>query len=194
MKILVIIALVLLGIVFLIFMLIKVVPIVLRFLLYNIISIPIWIMLLLTPGHLGEGALLAYLLYRAVVVSLNLDCPLIADFFTKQRKPSHVGGSNSDYSGGGSGHRSGSSGHRGGSSGHRGGSGLSYSGGSSSGHSWSRYYDPDYVLNRKTGVIHDAHDSSAETISERHRRNLSYYEASELVSRGGRYRFKKDSD
>ena len=49
------------------------------------------------------------------------------------------------------------------------------------------------VLNKKTGVIHDRWDSSVDTISEHHRRDISYSEAQELVNRGTRYRFKQYS-
>ena len=59
-------------------------------------------------------------------------------------------------------------------------SGTGYSGGSS------------YVLNKKTGVIHDRWNSSVDTISEHHRRDISYSEAQEVVNRGTRYRFKQD--
>lgn len=48
-----------------------------------------------------------------------------------------------------------------------------------------------YVLNRKSGVIHDSWDSSVETISEKNRRSISYSEAQDLVDRGTKYRFRK---
>lgn len=50
----------------------------------------------------------------------------------------------------------------------------------------------DYVLNKKSGVIHKSWDHSAGTISERHRKSLSYYEAEEMVNRGKKYRYKKE--
>ena len=68
-----------------------------------------------------------------------------------------------------------------------------------SSYSGSSYYSSDYsggssyVLNKKTGVIHDRWDSSVDTISEHHRRDISYSEAQELVNRGTRYRFKQYS-
>ena len=67
-----------------------------------------------------------------------------------------------------------------------------------SNYSGSSYYSSDYsggsdyVLNKKTGVIHDRWDSSVDTISEHHRRDISYSEAQELVNRGTRYRFKQN--
>lgn len=60
-----------------------------------------------------------------------------------------------------------------------------YSGGSS--------YSGSYVLNKKTGVIHDRWDPSVDTISDHHQRAITSSEAWELVGRGTRYRFKKDS-
>ena len=61
--------------------------------------------------------------------------------------------------------------------------------GSSGGYSSS---SGSYILNKKTGVIHSSWDSSADTISDKHRRPLSSSEAQELVQRGTKYRFKKD--
>ena len=48
-----------------------------------------------------------------------------------------------------------------------------------------------YVLNKKTGVIHDIWSSSADTISEKHRKTISFSEAEDLVNRGTKYHFKK---
>jgi chromate transport protein ChrA len=48
-----------------------------------------------------------------------------------------------------------------------------------------------YVLNKKSGVIHDAWDPSVETIAEKHRRSITYSEALDLVERGTKYRFKE---
>ena len=122
-----------------IWLLIKALPIILRFLLYCVMAIPLWIaFIIFVPGFLDEGGLLLVLLIIAIVKSGD--------------------SSYSGYSYSGSG----------------------YSGGSS------------YVLNKKTGVIHDRWDSSVDTISEHHRRDVSYSEAQELVSRGTRYRFKQD--
>ena len=54
------------------------------------------------------------------------------------------------------------------------------------------HYEADpYVLNTKSGIIHDRWSESADTIKENHRANLSSSEADELVSRKTRYRFKK---
>lgn len=61
--------------------------------------------------------------------------------------------------------------------------------GSSGGYSSS---SGSYVLNKKTGIIHDSWDSSANTISNKHRKTISYSEAQNLVNRGTKYRFKKD--
>lgn len=52
-------------------------------------------------------------------------------------------------------------------------------------------YD-SYVLNKRTGVIHERLDSSVDSISERNRKSLSYSEAQDLVDRGTKYRFKQD--
>ena len=49
-----------------------------------------------------------------------------------------------------------------------------------------------YVLNKKSGVIHNSWDSSVDTISYNHKRNISYSEAQDLVNRGTKYRFKQD--
>lgn len=67
-----------------------------------------------------------------------------------------------------------------------------------SSYSGSSYYSSDYsdgnsyVLNKKTGVIHNRWDSSVDTISEHHRRDISCSEAQDLVNRGTRYRFKQN--
>ena len=57
-------------------------------------------------------------------------------------------------------------------------------------YSYGKSYD-GYVLNKKTGVIHNRWDSSVDTISEHHRREISYSEAQDLINRGTRYRFKQ---
>jgi hypothetical protein len=49
-----------------------------------------------------------------------------------------------------------------------------------------------YILNKKTGVIHNRWDSSVDTISSRHQIPISSSEAWDLVNRGTRYRFKQD--
>ena len=122
-----------------IWLLIKALPIILRFLLYCVMAIPLWIaFIIFVPGFFDEGGLLLLLLIAAIVKS--------------------GGSSYSGYTYSGSG----------------------YSGGSS------------YVLNKKTGVIHDRWDSSVDTISEHHRRDISYSEAQDLVNRGTRYRFKQN--
>ena len=56
------------------------------------------------------------------------------------------------------------------------------------------YYDLDstrYVLNKKSGVIHDKYSDSANTIKDNHKVEISSYDADELVNRGKRYRYKK---
>ena len=117
-----------------IWLFIKVLPILLRLLLYCVIALPLWIILLIiVPGFLDEGALFLVLLVIAFIKAKGT-------------------GSAEGYS-------------------------------SSSG---------SYILNKKTGVIHSSWDSSADTISDKHRRKVSYSEAQELVNRGTKYRFKKD--
>lgn len=49
----------------------------------------------------------------------------------------------------------------------------------------------EYVLNKRSGVIHDADDPSADMISERNKRTISYFEAENLVSRKTKYRYKQ---
>lgn len=49
-----------------------------------------------------------------------------------------------------------------------------------------------YVLNKKSGVIHDRWDSSVDTISSHHQKAITSSKAWELVNRGTRYRFKQD--
>ena len=54
------------------------------------------------------------------------------------------------------------------------------------------YYDgDDYVLNKKSKVIHKKNSGSEETISPHHRKEISYSEARELISNNDKYRFKK---
>ena len=53
------------------------------------------------------------------------------------------------------------------------------------------YYSTRYVLNKKTGVIHETGSESANNIKENHRVKISDYDAEKLVSRGTRYRYKK---
>lgn len=48
-----------------------------------------------------------------------------------------------------------------------------------------------YVLNKKTGVIHDSDSDSVNNIKDEHRAYLTSYEADELVSRGTRYHYKE---
>ena len=67
-------------------------------------------------------------------------------------------------------------------------SGYSYAGSEySSGSSYN-----SYVLNKKTGVIHNRWDDSVDTISAHHQRAITSSEAWDLVNRGTRYRFKQD--
>lgn len=49
-----------------------------------------------------------------------------------------------------------------------------------------------YVLNTKSKVIHEKYSDSAETISDAHRKELSYFEALELISNNENFRFKED--
>ena len=49
----------------------------------------------------------------------------------------------------------------------------------------------EYVLNRKSGVIHDRYDDSVDTISEKNQKLISYSEAQELINRGTKYRWKE---
>lgn len=65
-----------------------------------------------------------------------------------------------------------------------------FSSGSSSGSSNRSY--AGYVLNKKSGVIHDRWSDSADEISETHKKYISYSEALELVGRNTRYRFKEE--
>ena len=58
----------------------------------------------------------------------------------------------------------------------------------------NNYYDLDsdrYVLNKKSGVIHDKWSDSAKTIKDNHKVEISSYDADKLVNRGKRYRYKK---
>ena len=113
-----------------IWLFIKTLPILLRFLLYCAMAIPLWfVFFIFLPGFLDETSLLVILLIIALVKS---------------------GGSRSSYSGGSS-----------------------------------------YVLNKKSGVIHNQWDPSVDTISDHHRKAISYSEAQELVNRQTRYRFKQ---
>lgn len=48
-----------------------------------------------------------------------------------------------------------------------------------------------YVLNTKSKVIHEKGSDSAETISPRHRKDVSSWEAHDLVSNSEKYHFKK---
>ena len=57
---------------------------------------------------------------------------------------------------------------------------------------YSSWTSNDYVLNKKSGIIHRKYDSSVDTISNRHRKSISYTEAQNLVNKGTRYRYKKD--
>lgn len=120
-------------------LLIKAAPVLLRFLLYCILALPLWIALLFLPGPLDESGLALILLLLA--------------FYRAGEKGSSWGYSSSSDS--------------------------SSSGG-------------DYILNKKTGVIHSRWDSSVDTISNNHRRMISYSEAQDLVNRGTKYRFKQD--
>lgn len=52
-------------------------------------------------------------------------------------------------------------------------------------------YSTSYVLNKKTGVIHESGSYSASTIKDNHKKNISSSKADELVRRGTRYRYKK---
>ena len=52
-------------------------------------------------------------------------------------------------------------------------------------------YSTSYVLNKKTGVIHEQGSYSASTIKDNHKKNISSSKADELVGRGTRYRYKK---
>lgn len=135
-----------------IWLFIKILPIILRFILYSILALPLLaILFIFVPGPVDEGGILLLLLVLAIARSGGSGFSIL----------DHIGSgrSGSDYSD------------------------SSYSSGSS--------YD-SYVLNKKTGVIHDRWDSSVDTISEHHRRSLSYTEAQDLVNRGTRYRFKRD--
>jgi len=49
----------------------------------------------------------------------------------------------------------------------------------------------NYVLNKKSKVIHEKYSDSEETISSHHRKELSYSEAVDLVNNKENYRFKK---
>jgi hypothetical protein len=51
-------------------------------------------------------------------------------------------------------------------------------------------YSTSYVLNKKTGVIHEQGSYSASTIKDNHKRNISSSKADELVGRGTRYRYR----
>lgn len=53
------------------------------------------------------------------------------------------------------------------------------------------YYSSGYVLNKKSGVIHERWSDTASTIKDNHRVDISSYDANRLVSRGKKYRFKK---
>ena len=59
------------------------------------------------------------------------------------------------------------------------------------GYDTSYYPTYRYVLNKKTGVIHDSDSDSVNTIKSEHRVYLSSYEADKLVSRGTRYHYKE---
>jgi len=48
-----------------------------------------------------------------------------------------------------------------------------------------------YVLNTKSKVIHERYSDSAETISPQHRKDVSSWEAHDLVNNREKYRFKK---
>jgi len=62
----------------------------------------------------------------------------------------------------------------------------------SSPYSSSSSYSSSYVLNKKTGVIHDSWSDSASEISDKHKKYITSSEAQSLVDRGTRYRYKKD--
>lgn len=49
----------------------------------------------------------------------------------------------------------------------------------------------NYVLNKRTGIIHEKWSSTADTISEKHRKELSYSDAQELINKSRKYRFKE---
>lgn len=53
------------------------------------------------------------------------------------------------------------------------------------------YYSSNYVLNKKSGVIHEKWSESANTIKDNHKVEISAYDADKLVNRGTRYRYKK---
>ena len=63
----------------------------------------------------------------------------------------------------------------------------------SGGSSFSGSSYGDYVLNRRTGVIRNRWDPSVDDVSEKNRRYISSSKAHELVSRGGKYKFKSDN-
>ena len=50
-----------------------------------------------------------------------------------------------------------------------------------------------YVVNKRTKAIHSKYSDSADTISDRNRREVSYSEAMDLVRNNEKYHFKKDS-
>ena len=117
-----------------IWLFIKALPALLRFLLYSIIALPVWIVLLLFfPGVFDEGVLTIILLVLAISKSL--------------------GGDNDS-------------------------SGYSYS-------------SDNFVLNKRSKVIHDRWSDSVDTISERNRKNISFSEAQDLINNNQKYRFKK---
>ena len=141
MSIIIVFALVVAGV----WIFIKILPTLLRFLLYFVCSIPVLIFLLIfVPGFLDEAVLLLGLLLFAIAKAAGS------------------------------------------------GSSSRWTSSASSGYSGSYSNTGSYVLNKKTGVIHDRWDSSVDTISDNHRRSLSYSEAHALVNRGTRYRFKQD--
>ena len=59
------------------------------------------------------------------------------------------------------------------------------------GYDTSYYPSYSYVLNKRTGVIHDRNSESAKTVKDEHRAYLTRYEADELVRRGTRYHYKE---
>lgn len=127
---LIILALTLAGI----WLLIKVLPVILKLMKYCVLAIPLWILFTFIPGFLDEVILFFILMLFAFIKAMDTCCLR------------GYGNDSGNY----------------------------------------------YVLNKKTGVIHNFWDSSTDTIGENHRRMISYTEAQDLINRGSRYRFKQD--